>query len=193
MSLCSVADYRTFSGDTLDTSNTKIEAWLVLATGIVSGHIGRPLESAEVSETLRLYPDRYSGGWVGWVYPSTTPVTEVDASGVVDPVTRARIFITNPTVNTDLTWFGNHVYVDVTYTGGYDEDSCPALIKRAIALVARAIGTVNPDSPVVIAGSNDRVGDVVEGNPSGSVSAPIDSFVPGLSPTLAQYRTVGIA
>lgn len=178
--LCSVAEYRTFTAD-LVTANTTCTALIEIATGMVEDHLSRLLEEDEVTESLQLWPGFY-------VYPTLLPVTVVESGNVIDPILRFKFYVQSPVY--DLSNPLRCDIVTVTYTGGYTATTCPGIIKRAIAMVARAVGQATPNAP---SGGPATVGDITAPYSAGDVGSPLDRLVPGISATLANYQRPAIA
>ena len=180
--LCTVADYWRITAD-LSTSAPTVTAAIDDATSLVEDEIMRPLRSQSVTESLELWEDdQYA---IGWVYPSVTPVTAVDANSEIYGISTSRIRITSFPVSPATQWPTGPRFATVTYTGGYDSTTCPPIIKRTIAKLAQALCAPTA-SGLPANATAARVGDV-----SVTLASPgdgIDSIIPGISSVLAPYK-----
>lgn len=115
--LITVASYQAITGD-MASSSAAITAKVEMATDLLEDALGRPLASAERTETTR--PDR-----LGRVYPLAVPIT-VAAGWTIDG---------NTLVDGGL-WPDQYGNIEITYTGGYVERSAnPSATNRLPAYV----------------------------------------------------------
>lgn len=153
MSLLTVARYRAITGD-VDTTEAAVTARVELAVDRLEDALDRPLESAELTETLTPTRD-------GKLWPRATPVTD-PGDYTVD-----GLALKWATPGVDM--FGSTT-VDVTYTGGWVERSAnpnatnrlPACIEEDLAWAAWALLHPDPgrESPVPTGARSVQLGDV---------------------------------
>jgi hypothetical protein len=163
--LIAITRYRDITGDTSSPSAV-VESAIADAQALLEGQLRRPLEQAERTERLRVFPDRR-------VYPRATPI--VSAAAGADIYGAAIV---------DGTPAGSFLYADdfveVTYTGGYDPDETdlsavdyvPVELQRAVAWAAYAILRPGDGVQAPAGARSVSVGDVSVTFGSGGAAAP---------------------
>ncbi len=117
--LVTVDRYRQLTSD-ITTADADLEPALADAQRLIEEHLRRPLESAQRTETLRLYGNK--------VYPAATPITAAPYR-ILDGVALSDVSV-------PLVWTGWQDFIskiEVTYTGGYTAATVPAELAEAIA------------------------------------------------------------
>lgn len=147
--------YVEITGDTTTASAT-VEARLVDAQGLLEDTLGRPLETGERTERMRIY----NVDGVATVYPSAVPVTDAgDYTQVGDGLVGA-------TPIGGVAFGVPQGHAEVVYTGGFDPDETdpdepaylPRSIERDIAWAAHAL-THHPSSQIPAGATSVRLGD----------------------------------
>lgn len=148
--LVTVSDYRTLTGDTTSVDSVAENA-LLTAQRLVEEYLRRELSEKERTETLPLYSCK--------VYPGVTPLASTISGTISGTAITPDISITSQS------FFGNIPQedgtVDVTYIGGFTEETLPRTLQLAIAHTAKATidgATINTDIPD--GASSVAVGDV---------------------------------
>lgn len=124
--MISVARYRSLTGDTASVTDD-VEDAIVDAQALLEEFLGRPLEVAERTESMRF--DRG-----GTLWPKATPLLEAEGWTI------AGLGLTGTRVG----WFWGTDAIDVTYTGGWaspddvdpDAEVLPTCLQRDIAMAA---------------------------------------------------------
>lgn len=172
--LISIARYREITGDT-STASAVVETAITDAQAILEDLLRRPLEQAQRTERLRVFPD-------GRVYPRATPI--ISAAAGADIYGNAIV---------DGTPAGTFLepddYASVTYTGGYDPaetdlsavDYVPVELQRAVAWGAYSVLRPADGVQAPAGASAVSVGDVsVSYGPGGAPAAGEVQFDRGL-------------
>lgn len=127
MSVLGVERYRVLTGDTTSAA-TAVEVAIADAQNLLEGELRRGVENVERTERLKVHPG-------GRVYPSATPITDPgDYTAVGDSALDGASPSGGP-------WLAvpNDTYADVTYTGGWDDETVPACIERDLAWAAAVV------------------------------------------------------
>src|SRR5690606_23749562 len=116
------------------------------AVELLEDYLGRPVELAERTEAMR--PDRD-----GWLWPKATPITDagdydIEGYGLVGSHWGGGSII-DPAIT-----------VEVTYTGGWTDETLPACIARDLAFAAwRLANPTLPTADVAANATSVRLGD----------------------------------
>lgn len=173
--------YRDITGDRT-TDPAEVTARIEEATDLIEGELGgRVLRSDTYTET---HPIEWFCG-TGYVYPYALPVLSVDPSVAYQVADTASIKYVAPDVVVGPSWGEvKNAVATVTYTGGYDETTCPPALAYAIANLANALACPVP-IPVGASGPV-TVGDVsVNIDRSGN---GVDAIAPGLTARISRFR-----
>lgn len=171
--LIAIARYREITGDNTSASAV-VETAIDDAQALLEDQLRRPLEQAQRTERLRVFPD-------GRVYPRATPI--ISAAAGADIYGNAIVDGTPAG-----TFLDPDDYAEVTYTGGYDPaetdlsavDYVPVELQRAVAWAAYTIVNAAP-SAAPPGASSVTVGDVsVTYGPHGAPAAGEIEFDRGL-------------
>lgn len=187
MALVTFARYQSITGD-VDTPEYLVSARIEYAVELLEDELGRPLASAERTETL--WPTRD-----GRLWPQATPITDPGDYQVDGLALYSSPF---PAVF----GFVEGTAIDVTYTGGWVERSAnpvaanrlPTCIERDLAYAAKALGDPGTGSLAGLpAGAIvASVGDVAVTFGPGGAGAASESQVRWSRETLAyRYTRVG--
>lgn len=159
MSVLGVERYRVITGDTTSAA-TAVEVAIADAQNLLADELRRGIENDERTERLKVDA-------AGRVYPSTTPITD---PGDYTLVGDSALDGASPSGGPFLTVPAD-TYADVTYTGGWTDETVPACVERDLAWAAAAV--VNP-------GAVSRI-------PAGSISVSLGDA----SVTFDRPRSVG--
>lgn len=148
MSLVTLARYRTITGDTASASGI-VNAALADAQTDLEEELDRPLESAERTERLRIYPS-HRHGLVVW--PSAQPVTDAGDLTIAGNAVYGASPLGSPLLGGEDVGFAS-----VTYTGGYTTSTVPRCIEQDIAWNARQ--RIAAQAPVPVGATAVSLGD----------------------------------
>lgn len=190
MAVVTPQQFREQTGDTTHFWS-EIAVWLSDATQRVGEALRRQLESDARTERMKAEPVRSSlyCSWSAAFYPSAYPVTAVADSRYVIEYSGRRIrggvaywdMLVEPYASSE-TW------VDVTYTGGYDETTLPATLRRAIIDLAQAVGVPSARVDASVASKSQGDSSISYFNTSGTTLDDLEIHVPGLSSRIDGYR-----
>lgn len=172
-----VAGYRVRTGDS-DTEASAVTGALVDAERLIEDELRRNIPLEERAEKMRIR-DHY-----GRMYPKAWPITLCTSNAIEGN----RILLGGVP---DLAQFTALIstqlplYSTVTYTGGFDADTLPIILRDAVYDLAR--GLIGDPAPVPIGATSVSVGDVSVALASPN-SGPVDAYLPGLSKRIAQFK-----
>lgn len=138
--------YTTITGDTTGDSDT-LNTALAEAQQLLEDELGRQLETGERTERLRLYPN-------GRVYPAVTPITVAAGYTIYG---YAELGDASPIGGPFDT--SDPQYAEVTYTGGYTDETVPVCIARDIAWAAYQLLGRDAASRIPAGATSVRIGD----------------------------------
>lgn len=167
MALVTPARYIAITRDT-NTSAEDIAAELAAAQELVEAETGRPVESAERTERMRIRYGRSFPG--GRVYPAATPVTVAADHTIVGTTA-----LDGASPDAGIFDRTDEDYATVTYTGGYTAETVPADLERVIARAAYRL--LNADLSLPVGATSVRLGDAaVTYDGATSAGTPFDDM-----------------
>ena len=197
--LVSVAQYELITGDTTSAASA-VSASLLEAEELLGEALYRTLPSGERTETLIVRAH-------GRVYPKAVPVTAIatasESAGTIEYEGHAVKLTSAPLVMDMIANdFQTGLYDDtdvstaaLTYTGGYTSTTLPARLRRALAVIAKALRGAPSDGGLGTrpeAVTSVSLGDASMSFDRASVAASaagamIDNLVPGLMRMVSGY------
>lgn len=155
MSLLSIERYRQLTLDTSSSDDDVTQA-ITDATSLIEDELGgRGLEAIERTETLELMAGNR-------VYPTCWPLVSVSipADGEIDGYSIKNVFLEATFGDLPGPFFDDVTSIDVTYVGGWTDETIPTRLAMAIAVTTRNLLAALSTSLSPMGAKSVKVGDV---------------------------------
>lgn len=188
MTILSLEDYRTLTGDTA-TEDGQLELFLTIAQSVAEVQLGRAglLELGTHTETLDLFD-------LNTVYPTAVPIDSATPGWINEASFRVPGALM-PWHGLDVAWgrmLPVNVRTTVTYTGGYDQTTAPWDLRLGLAKLTQ---TLLGSAPSILANAPAGTKAITVGDVSITLARALGSDVlpADVEAYLCAYRAVDAA